>query len=347
MSDAILPYVWYFIICGELALYILLDGANLGIGLLSLLPQQESERSHMLNILGPIWNANETWLLVAAGTLFGAFPAVYGIGLNALYVPGMIIVVGIIARAVSFEFYAYAIKKEIWSRLFGVGSLIVVVGQGCALGGLLSGIAIANGKFAGTMWDWATPLTLFIAVGIFCSYLVLGYAYLIREEHYANKRESFGHILRFAALTFVALLFASIILPHTDYIFFARWTTAPSKYALFGIAAAIAIVGSVFGYSAIRRRNERYFYLMTLALFALGTAGMLVGTFPYLVPATVTITAAASPANTLRFMLWGIGPILPVILAYNWYLHSLFRNNLPFATLSDGKKDAAPLGYDA
>jgi cytochrome d ubiquinol oxidase subunit II len=334
MSDSMLPLMWYFIICGELALYILLDGANLGIGLLSLLPQQESERSRMLDILGPIWNANETWLLVAAGTLFGAFPAVYAIGLNALYVPGMIIVVGIIGRAVAFEFHAYAVRKEIWSRIFGVASLLVVVGQGCALGGLLGGISIADGHFAGTLWDWATPLTLLMAVGIFCSYAVLGYTYLIREERYANKSGSFNRILTYAGLTGVALLLATLLLPRTNYLFFTRWSTPPSMYALYAIAVAIALIALWFGYDAVRAQHPERLYYQCLLLFAFGTAGMLVGTYPYLVPPSVTIFAAASPANTLRFMLWGIGPLLPIILAYNWYLHRIFRRQMPQETLT-------------
>lgn len=344
MTDALLPYVWYGIICAELALYILLDGANLGVGLLSLLPQKEGDRAGMFDVLGPIWNANETWLLVAAGTLFGAFPAVYAIGLNALYVPGMIIVVGIIGRAVSFEFHAYAEHKEIWSRIFGIASLIVVVGQGCALGGLLSGITIADGHFAGTMWDWATPLTLLMAVGVFCSYLVLGYAYLIRAERYENGRESFQNILTFAGLTFAALILASALLPKLHYVFFERWTTAPAMYALFADAALIMIVAAVFAYNAIRRIHPEYFYVLTLSLFALGTAGMLIGTFPYMVPANVTIAAAASPASTLRFMLWGIGPLLPVILAYNWYLHRIFRRK--FAS-NEKESSIQPTGYGA
>ncbi len=334
MSNSLLPIVWYFIICGELALYILLDGANLGIGLLSLLPQQESERSHMLGILGPIWNANETWLLVAAGTLFGAFPAVYAIGLNALYVPGMIIVIGIIGRAVSFEFYAYATNKKVWGRVFGIASLIMVVGQGSALGGLLSGISIVDGHFGGTLWDFATPLTLLIAVGIFCGYAVLGYAYLIKEERYANKNESFSRILMYAGLTFIVLLLATFFLPETNYLFFVRWSTAPSKYALYAIAVAIGLVALMFGYDALRKRHPERLYYQCLALFLLGTTGMLVGTYPYLVPASVTIFDAASPASTLEFMLWGIGPLLPIILAYNWYLHRIFSRQLPHEMLT-------------
>lgn len=149
IPDAILPIIWFFIISGELALYAILDGANLGIGLLSLLPQPEDRRALMLHTLGPIWNANETWILVAAGSLFGAFPAVYSITLNALYIPGMIILIGVILRAVSFEFYDYSENKRLWGDVFGIGSLLAVIGQGLFFGGLLSGITIVDQHFAG------------------------------------------------------------------------------------------------------------------------------------------------------------------------------------------------------
>ncbi len=327
MTATLLQNVWYVIICAELALYILLDGGNLGVGILSLLPQKEEERSRMLQILGPIWNANETWLLVAAGSLFGAFPLVYSIGLNALYVPGMVIVVGLIGRAVAFEFHVYTERKVWWSKIFGVSSVLVALGQGMALGGLLSGITIAGKQFAGSVWDFATPLTLLITVGILCSYLVLGYAYLIRVERYANEHESFGHLLRYAVLTFAALLLATIFLPQTNYLFFSRWSTPPAMYALWGIALAIVAVSLWVGWELWHKRHPERLYFLCLGLFVLGTAGMLVGTYPYMLPPTLTIADAASAPATQQFMLWGIGPLLPIILAYNWYLHRIFRNS--------------------
>ena len=147
MSAFLLPIIWYLLICAALALYVLLDGANLGSGILSLFPQKEEQRASMLSTLSPIWNANETWLLVAAGTLFGAFPAVYSIGLNALYAPGVVILIGLLLRAVSFEFHTYAVNKAFWTRVFGIGSLITAIGHGLAVGGLLSGITIVDGHW--------------------------------------------------------------------------------------------------------------------------------------------------------------------------------------------------------
>lgn len=325
MTDELLPIIWYCIICGELLLYILLDGANLGVGLISLFPQQEKERSHMLNVLGPIWNANETWLLVAVGTMFGAFPLVYSVGLNALYVPGVVVLIGLIGRAVSFEFHVYGRNKGLWTRLFGVASFVVVIGQGLLFGGLLSGIRVADGHFAGTLWDWATPLTALITIGISFGYLVLGYSFLIRRMKYDNTHETFDHILITAGATGLALVGATFLLPNINYLFFTRWTTAPTMYFLFVDAACIGLL--VFGllYNVWRKRNPAHIYYYCLGIFALGALGMLMGTYPYLLPPYVSIFDAASPANTLRFMLWGIGPLLPIILAYNYYISRIFQ----------------------
>lgn len=325
MSDALLPIIWYCIICGELALYLLLDGANLGVGLISLFPQKEKERSHMLNVLGPIWNANETWLLVAAGTMFGAFPLVYSVGLNALYVPGVIILIGLIGRAVSFEFHVYGNNKGLWTRLFGVSSAIVVIGQGCLFGGLLSGISVVDGHFGGTLWDWATPLTALIAIGISFGYLVLGYSFLIRQMEYHNVHETFDRILSTAGATGLALAGATFLLPNINYLFFSRWTTPPTMYLLFVDAACIALLVFALLYNVWHKRHHERIYYYCLGIFALGALGLLIGTYPYLLPPTVTIYDAASPANTLRFMLWGIGPLLPIILAYNYYIAHIFE----------------------
>ncbi|KND51744.1 MAG: cytochrome d ubiquinol oxidase subunit II [Parcubacteria bacterium C7867-001] len=324
MTESILPIIWYFIICGELGLYILLDGANLGIGILSLFPQKEEERGIMMRLLGPIWNANETWLLVAAGSLFGAFPLVYAVGLNALYIPAGVILIGLALRAVSFEFHAYANNKRFWSGMFGVASAILVAGQGLALGGLLSGVKVVDGKFAGSLFDFATPVTFLITIGIFFSYLVLGYAYLIRNSSYQNSNETFPRILIAAGGTFIALLGATFLLPETNYVFFDRWTMSPTMYYLFALAGVIGFVSVTLAYYVIKKIHLERVYYLCLGIFVLGALGMLIGTYPYLLPGSITIFEAASPDSTLSFMLWGIGPILPIILLYNFYLHKIF-----------------------
>jgi cytochrome d ubiquinol oxidase subunit II len=337
ITDALLPIIWFGIICTELALYAILDGANLGVGMLSLFPQPEKKRSLIIHTLGPIWNANETWLLVAAGSLFGAFPVVYSTMLNALYVPGMIIVVGLILRAVSFEFHDVADKsRALWSKFFGIGSLLTVLGQGMLFGGILSGIPMIDGRFAGGPFTWATPLTLLITVGFFFAYAVVGYAYLIKRTYYEIRHETFPRIALAAGFALVALLGATLVLPKTNYIFFERWTMSPSSTILFVVASLIASAIVLLTYVTVKRKYPKTVYYLCLAIFALGYVGMLVGTYPYMLPPSLTLFQAASPASTLRFMLYGIGPLLPIIFAYNWYLAYVFR---------DGSKEGKEEGY--
>jgi cytochrome d ubiquinol oxidase subunit II len=320
-----LPLLWFVTICIELALYAILDGANLGVGVLTLLPQPENRRTLIIHSLSPMWNANETWLLVAAGTLFGAFPAAFGIFLNAMYIPGMVVVVGLIVRAVSFEFYDYSDDKSFWSKIFGTGSLLAVLGQGMLFGGILSGIPIKDNVFAGNIFTWATPLTILITIGFFFAYLVVGYAYLLNMTDYEIKKGTFSSISLAAAATLVSLLGATFLLPTTNYVFFTKWTEAPTSYVLFSIAGLIGICSILLGYYITTKRHYHNLYYLCLAIFALGYIGMLVAVFPYVLPPSLTIYDAASPTSTLTFMLYGIGPLLPIILAYNFYLARVFR----------------------
>jgi cytochrome d ubiquinol oxidase subunit II len=269
IDDSALPVIWFVLIVGELALYALLDGSNLGIGLLSLLPQPEDRRELMLHTLGPIWNANETWLLVAAGSLFGAFPAVYGVMLNALYIPGMAIVIGLILRAVSFEFYDYGDGKRFWGDAFGIGSLLTVVGQGALFGGLLSGVRVDGLRFAGGPFDWMTPVTALMVVGVFFSYVIVGYAHLIRRTGYEIAGETFSRILAAGVIAALALVGTAFFLPRSEYRFLDRWTTPPESLVLWALAVGIAVAFIVLVQTVASRRRPQLIYPLCLVIFSL------------------------------------------------------------------------------
>lgn len=336
MTESILPIIWFIIIGLELALYVLLDGGNLGVGILSLLPQKEENRSTIIHVIGPVWDANETWLLVAAGSLFGAFPAAYAIGLNALFVPAIIIAVGIILRAGSFAFFEFTQNKSFWTRIFGLGSLLVAIGHGLFFGGFLSGITIVNGHFAGGPFDFITPLSILFTIGLFFAYVVLGYSSLISKIDYSLQVETFPRILGASFITFSALLGATFVLPKMNYIFMERWLVAPTSYALYAIGAMIFVMSMILAYNAVTRKRPERMHLYTMIIFILGFAGMVIGIYPYIVPPSVSIFDIASPDSTLSFMLWGVGPILPIIFAYNWYLHKVFGSKFSRGEEGDG-----------
>jgi len=325
MSDPVLITIWFAIICLEIGLYIILDGADLGLGVLSLLPGEEKDRALIMHTIGPIWDANETWIVIAGGTLFGAFPQAYGVILNALYIPVMLMLFGLILRAVSFEFHAFSINKRPWSFLFGFGSLIAVLGQGGALGGLLSGIAIENGRFAGHVLDFITPLTAFITLGILASYAVVGYAYLIKKTGREFKA-TFLRVMGAAGLTFIALLGATLILPQENHLFFTRWTTEPTNGYLFAIVGAIGTLSLFLAYGAVFKKYTHLLHSICMLIFVCAALGLLMGVFPYIAPPSLTIFDAAASRGTLTFMLWGMGPLIPIVLAYNFYLYRVFAD---------------------
>lgn len=322
----LLPYVWFFIICFEITLYVVLDGADLGIGLLSLLPQSERERTLMMHIIGPIWDANETWLVVAGGTLFGAFPMVYSIILNALYVPIMVMVFGLVIRAAAFEFHEYAHRKHFWGLLFGFGSLLAVVGQGLAVGGILNGITVTEGRFAGNAFDWLSPFAIIIAIAVIFSYATLGYAYLVQKTNHELHHESFRNVVFVALVPLFAFLGMAVLLPRTKYLFFDRLATEPTRSIMIMLGGAIIILSLLLLHGALRKRHGKNLYYYCLGMFVLVLSGFVVGTFPYIIPPDITITSAASPAHTLTFMLYGIGPLIPIILVYNTYLYRVFKD---------------------
>ncbi len=320
-----LPSIWFFIICLEIGLYVVLDGADLGIGLLSLFPQKEDERSVLIHTVGPIWDANETWLVIAGGTLFGAFPLAYAIVLNALYIPIYIMIFGFILRAAAFEFRVVSKHKRFWSALFGLGSLLAIVGQGAAAGGLLSGIAITNGHFGGGAFDWATPITLFTTIGIAMSYAVVGYAYLIKKTAHELHAESFVNILGASLITIASFIVLTLLLPAQHYIFLQRWTVEPTRSFLIAVVGLIALFGAILIWGAIRRSLHHELHGLTLAIFVLAFLGLIVGVYPYMIPPILTAQDLAASSSTLTFMLWGLGPLLPIVFAYNVYMYHVFR----------------------
>lgn len=330
MSASLLPTIWFLIVCFEIALYVMLDGGDLGIGVLSIFPHNTAKRGLMMHTIGPIWDANETWLVIAGGTLFGAFPLAYSIALNALYIPIMIILFGLILRAVSFEFAEYTPRyRRAWERIFGFSSLLAVLGQGFAVGGLLGGISIANGQFSGNAFSWLSPLTFFVTVGILFSYVVVGYAYLIKKSSYELHSQTFVRIVVAAICTFLGFGAATLLLPQMQYIFFTRWTTPPASIFLCIIGLLIAVVSFFLVRDAYKKQNQEHLHTLCMCIFVLSFIGVLIGIYPYILPPTITIADAAASAKTLRFMLWGIGPLLPIVLAYNWYLYKVFKDEPP------------------
>jgi cytochrome d ubiquinol oxidase subunit II len=322
-----LPLLWYFLLVVTMTLFIILDGADLGIGVLSL-NADESRRSTMLATIGPLWYANETWLVIGGATLFGAFPLAYGVILSSLYIPAMVLLFGLVFRAVSIEFRSHSEHKRLWGIAFGIGCLLAILGQGFIFGGLLSNLKIEGGSFAGGPWDWFNLTSVIIAVGVLAAYAMMGAAHLVRKTEgvaqIQNRRLVLGSTSVALAL-FVAII-AMMFLGYTTVSLI--WSKPPQIYlvplfllvVLFGFV--MLLIGSRGG------RSDRAPYIWAIVVFLSTAAATIAGIFPYFIPFSLSIAQAASPQSSLVFMLFGAGIILPIIIFYNMYVHGVFAGKV-------------------
>jgi len=224
-----LPLLWYFLLVVTMTLFIILDGADLGIGLLSI-NVSESRRSAMLAAIGPLWYANETWLVVAGATLFGAFPIAYGSILSSLYIPVMMLLFGLIFRGVSIEFRGHSERPRFWGILLGIGCLLALLGQGFIFGGLFSNLRIEEGLFIGGVWDWLNPVSILMAVGVLAACSMLGAAQLVRTMGKTAQVQN-RHLLTGSASVALALFVAVaavVLTGHAPVSFL--WTKPPQVY---------------------------------------------------------------------------------------------------------------------
>jgi len=323
-----LPQVWFFILGLFLFLYVLLDGFDLGVGILSLTAKSEERRSILMTSLGNVWDANETWLILMGGSLFGAFPLAYATILNALYLPAVIMVVGLILRAVSFEFRENAERKLIWNITFGVGSFLAALGQGFALGSVFEGITVdAQGHFAGDMWDWLTWRSIIVALTLVQGYVLIGSTYLILKTSGELQNTHYKTAAIATWTTLAGAIFITVTTPAFSEQARSQLFTAPLVY----IFAAIPILGLGLIFLLLRslyRREEQTPIIWTFLVFSLSFIGLGFIIFPNIIPPSVTIYEAAAAPSSLVFMLTFIGFLIPIVLFYNIYNYLVFRGKI-------------------
>jgi len=319
--------IWFFLIGLMLALYVLLDGFDLGVGVLSLFAGDEDHRGIMMASLGSVWDANETWLVLLGGALFGAFPLVYGVALHALYIPIMLMLFGLIFRGVAFEFHEYAHRKRLWGVAFGAGSTLAAVSQGLALGAVIQGIEVNDGRFVGGVWDWLSPFSLVVGVGVLSGYTLLGATYLIMKTEGDIQERSYRRARVAAWLMLAVAIVVTVTTPFLHARVAARWFSFPAFYYITALPVSAAVTFLML-LRSLRRRMESAPFVWSLAIFVLSFAGLAISLYPSLLPPSVTIENAAASPKTLVFMLTGIGMLLPVMLIYNGYQYLVFRGKV-------------------
>jgi len=323
----LLANIWFFIIGLMLFLYVVLDGFDLGVGILSLFNRDDKHRTIMMKSLESIWDANETWLVLLAGALFGAFPLVYAIALQALYIPVMVMLFALVFRGVAFEFSHHARNKAPWNMVFGCSSLMAGLAQGIAFGGLISGLGITEGDYQGNIWGWFTPFSALVALGVVSGYSLLGATYLMIKTEGAIQRISIAQAYVAAVLEIVILIAVVILASRFNPYFAARWADTVTGYYLnfFLILAVFAFIMLLW---SLRMSFEvRAFFWSVIISLASFTA-VTIGYYPYMIPASIALTQAASSSRTLIFMLSTIGLLIPVMLIYSGYQYLVFRGKV-------------------
>ena len=324
-----LPLIWAIIIIFGVMMYVVMDGFDLGIGILFPFIKGEKDRDVMMNTVAPVWDGNETWLVLGGAALFGAFPLAYSVILSALYLPLILMLLGLIFRGVAFEFRfkARAEKRHIWDMSFIGGSLVATFFQGVALGAFIDGIPVVNRQYAGGGLDWLTPFSVFCGLALIVAYALLGCTWLIMktEGPLQASMHKLGKPLALALLVIMGVVSLWTPLTHADIA--ARWFTLPNLFWF--LPVPILVLVTLYGLIKAIARNAHYTpFLLTLVLVFLGYSGLGISLWPNIIPPSISIWDAAAPPQSQGFMLVGTLFIIPFILGYTFWSYYVFRGKV-------------------
>jgi cytochrome d ubiquinol oxidase subunit II len=327
-----LPLVWTVLIGFGLMMYVITDGFDLGIGILFPFVASREDRDRMINTVAPVWDGNETWLVFGGASLLAAFPAAYSILLSELYLPLILMLLGLILRGVSFEFRFKAdeVRKPFWDKAFACGSVVATLSQGVSLGAIVHGFSMRNLTLTGGAFDFLSPFSLFTGLGITIAYAMLGATWLVLKTEGAIQ----GQMRRAARMLVWALLGAMAIVsvwtPYAQPQIAARWFSFPNIVFLSPVPVLVLLMAWGLVRSLWRGRQGTPFVL-TLLLLLLGYTGLLVSIWPNIVPPALSIWDAAAPVQSMGFALVGALFIIPFILAYSAWSYSVFRGKVDTA----------------
>ena len=320
-----LTVVWAFIIAFAVFAYVVMDGFDLGIGILFPTFEPGPERDRAMNSIAPVWDGNETWLVLGGGGLLAAFPLAYAVILPATYPLIIAMLLGLVFRGVAFEFrWRDPRHRQFWDAAFTGGSLTAALAQGMTLGALLQGVAVENRAYAGSWYDWLTPYTLLTGLGTVAGYALLGATWLVWKLDGPEQAHARKLAKRAAWTTFVLMAGVSLYNVLLDPEYAARWLSAPAIYLLAPVPIVTGVIALALLRALAKGRDAAPFWL-GVALFFMGMAGLGVTIWPYVVPTAITIWDAAAPERSQIFMLVGVALTLPLILAYTAWSYWVFR----------------------
>lgn len=320
--------IWAIILSFAIFAYVILDGFDLGIGINYPFIKSKWERDLAMNTVAPIWDGNETWLILGGGGLFAAFPLAYSIVLPALYAPLTAMLIGLILRGVAFEFrWKEKNKSNIWDKAFIAGSYTATFFQGVALGAFLQGISITGRSYSGSWWEWLSPFSIFTGVALLIGYGLLGSTWLIYKTENRTKRNMQLLAKRFFVLTLLMITVVSLWTPYLNTEYFDKWFSVPRIYYVLPVPILV-IFASLKCIQSIYQNKDIQPFLWSIFLFLLSFIGLMISIYPNIVPPSLDIWEAAAPEKSLKFLLVGVLIFIPIIIGYTAFTYWVFRGKI-------------------
>ncbi|PYE33816.1 cytochrome bd-I ubiquinol oxidase subunit 2 apoprotein [Idiomarina fontislapidosi] len=328
MSEPIfdLTYVWAAIIAFGVIMYVLMDGFDLGQGILFMLAPSEQDRDIMMNSVAPVWDGNETWLVLGGAGLLAAFPLVYSIFLPALYIGVFLLLAGLIFRGVAFEFRFKAhSSRYLWNWAFAIGSTVASFAQGAVVGAYIQGFETENMRYVGGALDWLTPFTVLTGLGLIAGYALLGATWLVMKSEGSTQQWAYRLVKPLLAAVLLIFALISVWTPFVDPFVAERWFSHITPIWLLPI---LALACAFWIYRSIQAKREGTPFIATMGMFIFTYLGLLASKWPYVVPPNYTLSQAASAHESQLFLLLGLLFVIPIVLVYTAWTYWVFRGKV-------------------
>ncbi|MFV8833964.1 cytochrome d ubiquinol oxidase subunit II [Aquisalimonas sp.] len=328
MDTIDLTLIWALIIAVGVFMYVLMDGFDLGVGILFPFAPGEEARDTIMNTVAPVWDGNETWLVLGGAGLLGAFPMVYSILLPALYLPVLFMLVALIFRGVAFEFRFKAKRsKWLWDISFNVGSTLAAFTQGIILGAFIQGFEVQDGTYVGGMFDWLTPFSIMTGFGLIAGYALIGCAWIIMKTIGDVREWAYSIADRLLLITLLAVAVVSVWTPLMHDAIAQRWFSLPNLFYFAPVPIVTAGIALLF-YRALHQRNDFLPFFCALGLYILSYTGLAISLWPNVIQPDITLWDAASAPESQLFLLLGVLFTLPIILGYTTWTYWVFRGKV-------------------
>ena len=329
---ALLPVIWFGIVGFAVLMYVLLDGFVLGIGVLAPFAESEAQLDLMMNTAAPIWDGNETWLVLGGAGLLAAFPKAYAILLSTLYLPVLMMLAALVLRGVSFEFRFKATRsKSVWGTCFAIGSLVAAFSQGVILGAITEGLPLKADVPLGSVFNWFSPFSILTGAAVVFGYALLGSTWLILKTEGEMQGIAYSLTRPLVAVVIAFMVLVSTSLPFLNSQIMSRWFQS-GLFLWLSPVPFCALLNAIVLWRAVMRRAEVAPFVAAICFFVLGFVGLLVGVWPNILPPSLSIWDAAAPASSQGFVMVGLVILLPVILGYVAWSYRIFRGKVSATT---------------